>query len=179
MLLALSVSLCYAQKRAVRSRTLSADKVKINKNEPGLYIAFERFGRRTPLREDESQDGVYLRLHNNLRYSIGFCSFGMSEDGEMLIAADSETQIGVNYDVEITDYEAFGKTRAEKPSGYPTGSICFGFVLKAGRSVVFSAPKEHLAKGLSIKIPFNYAWESPTETNPMHYVYFNSYKLPK
>jgi hypothetical protein len=162
-----------------KNESFKVSNVKVSDDKPSIYISFERFGKRTPLREGESEDGIWLRIHNNIRYPIRFCSFGISEEGEQLIASNKESQIGINYDIEITSYKMFGKTRVDAPSGYPTGDLCFGFQLNAGKSVAFSVPAEHLVKGLSIKTPFKYDWENETEINPTHFVYFNSLDLPK
>lgn len=162
-----------------KNEVSKASNIKISADNPSVYITFEKFGKRTPLREGESEDGMWLRIHNNIRHSIRFCSFGTSEEGEQLIAPNNEFQIGINYDIEITNYKLFGKTRADAPNGYPTGSLCFGYELKAGKSVLFSVPAEHLVKGLSIKIPFKYEWEEESEDNPTHFVYFNSESIPK
>lgn len=164
-----------AQNRKARLKKASA--LKILEGKPSIYISFERLGKRTPLRDTETDEGVWLRLNNNMGYSIRFCSFGISDEGEQLIASDKNSQIGINYDIEVTNSRLFDKTRYDIPSGYRTGSLCFGYELKAGKSIVFAVPKEHLAKGLSIKIPFNYEWEDETENNPIHFVYFNSLSL--
>lgn len=148
-------------------------------DKPGVYVAFERLGKRTPLRDDESGDGVWLRLYNNMRYSISLCAFGISEEGEQLITYGKNTQIGVKYDVvlnalAITDE----RPNVNVPVGYNTVSTCHLFKVQPGKSMVFAVPAEHLVKGLSIKIPFSYVWEGETVNNPTHFVYFNSLNIP-
>lgn len=163
-----------------------ASSVKLENQKPSIYITFEKAGKRTPLRENESDKGIWLKLHNNLRYSIRFCAFGIS-DGEQLAFFEKNSELGLNYDVEFTDSSSFlGSGSEEKkdnsmnvPVGYPVGGICHYYELKAGNSVVFSVPVEHLAKGLSIKIPFKYEWEEESEDNPTHFVYFNSLDILK
>jgi hypothetical protein len=149
-------------------------------NKPGVYVSFGRLGKRTPLRDDESGEGIWLRLHNNMRYSISLCAFGISDEGEQLITYGKNTQVGVKYDVvlnpvAITDE----RPKIDVPVGYNTGSTCHLFEVKSGRSMVFAVPAEHLVKGLSIKIPFSYEWEDETVGNPTHFVYFNSLSIPE
>lgn len=152
---------------------------KIVAGKPGVFITFERFGKRTPVSEGESDNGIWLRLHNNMRYSIRFCIFGLYEKGYLPIKPEENTQIGLYYDV-ILNARADTDNRPLPvvPLGYPLLS-CQEYELKAGRSIVFSAPKEHLAEELSIKIGFSYGWEETGENNPTHFVYFNSYNLPQ
>lgn len=153
---------------------------KVIADKSGVYVTFERLGKRTPLRDDENGEGVWLRLHNNMRYSISLCAFGISEEGEQLITYGKDTQIGVKYDVVLNPVAI----TAERPNidvtvGYNTGSTCHLFEVKSGKSLVFAVPAEHLVKGLSIKIPFSYEWEDETVNNPTHFVFFNSLDIPK
>ncbi len=94
-------------------------------NKSGVYISFERFGRREPLREDENGEGVWLRLHNNMRYSISLCAFGISEKGEQLLMYGKSTQIGVKYDIVPNPIsETDNDPQPVVPLGYNTGSTC-------------------------------------------------------
>ena len=52
--------------------------VRLSKDKPTVYITFERAGERKPLYASESNQGVWLRLHNNSRWAINFCTVGMS-----------------------------------------------------------------------------------------------------
>jgi hypothetical protein len=153
---------------------------KIVATKPGVFITFERFGKRTPVREGEGTDGIWLRLHNNMRYSISFCIFGLSREANLPIKPEENTQIGLYYDVVLNARsETDNRPLPEVPFGYPVLGTCQDFELKAGRSILFAVPKEHLAEELSIKIGFSYGWEKAWEDNPVHFVYFNSASIPK
>jgi hypothetical protein len=155
------------------SPTVVADK-------PGVYVTFERFGKRTPLRDDEGGEGVWLRLNNNMRYSISVCYFSILEEGEQLNTLSKNAQTGVKYDVVLNSVAITDeRPNIDVPIGYNTGDTCTVFKLKSGKSLVFAVPAEHLVKGLSIKIPFIYEWEEESEDNPTHFVYFNSASIPK
>ena len=170
---------CLGQKKQSNTSSRQVG-IKINKKQPSVYITFERFGKRTPLRDDESGEGVYLRLHNNLRYSIRFCAFGISDEAERLIAYSKDTQMGINYDVELNPV---GRTQRrpeiDVPLGYPIGGSCFYYELKGGKAMMFAIPKEHLIQGVSLKLGFSYEWEEEWEKRPTHFVYFNSLDIPK
>jgi hypothetical protein len=146
----------------------------------GVYVTFERLGKRTPLRNDENGEGVWLRLHNNMRYSISLCAFGITEKGEQQITYGKDTQIGVKYDV-VLNPVALTEERPniDVPTGYNTGSTCHLFRVKSGKSFIFAVPAEHLVKGLSIRIPYIYEWEDETINNPTHLVFFNSLNIPQ
>jgi hypothetical protein len=169
--------------KAKSNKSISSNRqasIKIDKKQPSIYITFEKFGKRTPLRDNESGDGIYLRFHNNLRYSIRFCAFGISDEAEQLIAYSKDTQMGLNYDVILNPLGiAQQRPKIDVPLGYPTGSTCFYYELKGGKTMVFAVPKEHLIEGVSIKIGFSYEWEEEWEKRPTHFVYFNSLDIPK
>lgn len=153
-------------------------KIKLVADKPNLSIDFEKQGEWQPFREGESGKGFWLRLHNNMKYSIRFCAFGVAE-GVQLAFHEKDSQLIVKYDVEVTDSSLFDKTKRDVPIGFNTGDFCHYFELDSGKSVLFAVSKEHLEKGLSIKIPFHYEWEEDWENNPTHFVYFNSLKIPK
>lgn len=152
---------------------------KLVAEKPGVYIDFERAGKRRPPGDDVSDEAVWLRLHNNMRTAIRFCAFSILDDKGNLLSYREAGEMGVNYEVEVTDSTLFDKAKFHVPTGNKPSGLCHVFTLKAGESIVFSVPKEHLVKGLSAKVPFNYKWESITENNPSHFVYFNSKNIPQ
>jgi len=157
----------------VSNPTVIADK-------SGVYVTFERLGKRTPLRDDEGGEGVWLRLNNNMRYSISVCAFSIPEEGEQLTTFNKNTQISVKYDVLLNPVSLTDdRPQPNVPVGYNTGDTCSLFEVKSGKSMIFVVPTEHLVKGLSIKIPFSYEWEDETVNNPTHFVFFNSLNIPK
>lgn len=148
--------------------------------EPGVFVTFEGFGKRTPIREGESDNGIWLRMHNNMRFSISFCIYGLSEKSRLPVKPEANTQIGLYYDV-ILNARALDDDRPlpNIPIGYPIVGACQNYELQSGSSLLFAVPREHLADELSIKIQFNYEWEKTTENNPSHLVFFNSTNIPK
>jgi hypothetical protein len=146
---------------------------------PGVYIDFERAGKRPPPGDDVSDEAVWLKLHNNMRFSIKFCAFSLIDEKGNLLTYEEAGEIGLNYEVELTNPSNFVGTQSDVPTGNKSTGLCHVFTLEAGKSIVFSVPAEHLIKGLSIKVPFNYEWEKESEDNPTHFVYFNSARIPK
>jgi hypothetical protein len=71
----------------------------------------------------------------------------------------------------------------QPPVGYGTGDLFSNSWLPAGSSVIFSVPREHLAKHLAIYIPYNYEWEYGERAfrsdEPQHRVYFRASNLPE
>ena len=168
------------KKNKIKTTSNYQKNIKIKRGRPSIYITFEKFGKWQPLREDESGDGVVLRFHNNLRYSIIFCAFGISQDNEPLIMYSKNTKIGVQYDVELNPIPITEEQKIKNvPIGYNVGSTCHELEIKPGKSFLFTVPKEHLQTGLRIKIPFRYEWEDLAEEAPVHFAYFNSLDIPK
>jgi hypothetical protein len=151
---------------------------KIVTEKPSVYIDFERIGKRKPPGDDVSDEAVWLRLHNNMRSAITFCAFSILDDKGNLLSYQEAGEIGVDYEVEVTDSSLYDETKSDVPIGNKSVGLCHVFTLKASKSIVFSVPKEHLVKGLSIKVPFNYEWEDRDGNDPSHSVYFNSRKIP-
>lgn len=145
---------------------------------PSVYIGFERTGKRRPPGDDVSNKAVWLKLHNNMRFAIKFCAHGLLDKSGNLLTNEQAGEIGLSYDIELTNHSIFKGSRTEIPYGNNATDFCHIFTLDAGKAVVFSVPAEHLVKGLSIKVPFNYEWESESENNPIHFVYFNSIGIP-
>lgn len=162
--------------------------LKISPDKPSIYITFEKRGARLPLRDDEKGLGIFLRLHNNLKASIRFCAFGIS-NGEQMAFYNKGGEIGINYEVDreitVSSVGRSGVNRRKNeivtalPVGYSSGGFCHSFELASGKSLGFAVPAEHLSQGLLIRIPFNYQWERASEERPSHYVTFSSSDLPK
>lgn len=157
--------------QAQKKGTTSVD-VRIVQNRPNVFISYEQVGKREPQDVGDSDEGVWLRFHNNSKWQVGVCMFEVSkENGDM----------GFNYEVER--YENAGSEEVPIASD-PEGSCSIGLI-KSGKSLVFSLPREHMAEGLAIKVRFRYEWESDTNIiagggrEPLHYAYFYSLDIPK
>jgi len=78
------------------------------------------------------------------------------------------------------------KTETSKDCEAPPGDwgSCFAtaITLPAGKSMIFSVPREALCKNLKIYLVYNYAWERDKhqsfEYEPEHRVYFEGSNLP-
>lgn len=184
-----------------------ADKgdVLLSKDKPTVYITFERAGERKPLYASESNQGVWLRLHNNTRWAVNFCTVGMSigpkiaplylSDGRSVAGLRDGVEVIMCHGVEVVDrYESKATPEGgividesvevpNPPVGYNRGHVFSSAWLPPGGSVIFSVPREHLAKRLAIYITFNYEWEYGARTfrsdEPEHRVYFRASDLPK
>jgi hypothetical protein len=158
-----------AQKRdsSIQKAEKTNQNIRLNKNKPHVYISHEREGKIDPLYVGESGNRIWLRLHNNSKWIIMFCSSVISKE-----YGDAE----VEYKIER--YKGFGdapETRSSDSCGY--------ILIKSGKTLLFSIPREHLANGLAIKIQFRYQWENDEDGSddllePKHFVYFYSEDIP-
>lgn len=153
--------LLYAQKRKSHR---TPEEVRLKKDSPTVYITFGHVARREPLRAGESDQGVWLRLHNNTRWPIVLEMNGVpSEYGDA----------GLFYDL-LSERKVIQEGRCH---------VCSSNKLSPGRSLVFSLPREYLGKGGAIRVGFSYGWEDPDDVSagsePEHYVYFYASKLPQ
>jgi hypothetical protein len=129
-----------------------------------------RTGKRKPLEEGESDQGIWLRVHNNTKWSLIFRAGGVPDS--------SYGDAVLFYRVERTD----GKN-VPAPIGYQR-HVSSVIQLRPGKSFLFSLPREHLAEGLAIELAYNYQWESTRdgafvrEGEPRHFVSFDSSAIP-
>src|SRR4051794_36828663 len=70
--------------------------VRISKKHPTVYITFERVGKREPRRLNESDSGVWLRLHNNTRWAIDVPAHGLHN---LVFTDGKEEEVGLLYEV--------------------------------------------------------------------------------
>ena len=143
-------------------------KVRPNKDRPTVYLTYERSGRRVPLSNGESERGIWLRLHNNTKWKLILRVGGVPNP--------SYGDAVVFYEVDRIEGRGF------IPIGYRS-HVASVIKLKAGDSLVFSLPQEHLGKGLAVRVRYNYEWElrmddSLPANEPYHSVTFASSDLP-
>jgi|SRR5262245_10505276 len=143
--------------------------IKLIPGKPSVYITFVKTGPRKPLYVEDGEEGIWLRIHNNTRRKIFILAGG---------AYPGYGDLSPYYEVESTKE---GKT--DIPIGQRSVHIVSSTGLASGRSVVFSIPKEHLAKDLRIRISINFDWEDTDDVfagrEVEHFVYFSSANLPK
>lgn len=169
ILILLSFS-AYAQEKKTTNRPPD---IRLVKNKPSIFISYERSGKRQPLKNGESQKGVWLRLHNNTKWQIIFPAFGVPvEFGD----------VGMFYEIETEGKSTAGDSN-EIPKGYELDEVYSTIRLGPGKSVLFSIPYEHLIKGLKLRIRFSYEWENQNDVfadrEPLHFVYFRSSVIPE
>ncbi|GIU83221.1 MAG: hypothetical protein KatS3mg006_2285 [Pyrinomonadaceae bacterium] len=124
--------------------------VRLDPKKPSVFITFERFGERTPLRQDENNEGVWLRIHNNTKWKIYLKAYG----------ADNErNEYQVSYEVRRIPGLEWKRKESELPLGYRIIKNYRIRAIEPGKSIVFSVPKQNLADGLAIFVGFSYEWE--------------------
>jgi hypothetical protein len=130
---------------------------------PTVYITFERAGNRKPLEQGESDQGVWLKLHNNTGWPLRLAMNGVPKEyGDAALF----------YDV-LSEGKVVVEGRCH---------VCSSNQLHPGGSLLFSLPREDLVEGCAIRVKFSYGWEHPDDVfadrEPQHFVYFYSSKLP-
>ena len=137
---------------------------------PGVYITYERSGKREPLHTGESEEGIWLRLHNNTRWAVYFPAFGVPR---------SYGDLGMYYSLEQASQNQSSNMLDIK--GYEIGHLYSEHKLQSGRSVLFSVPREHLPSGVKLRVKFRYDWEDEDDVfadrEAQHFVFFKGSKL--
>jgi hypothetical protein len=183
----------------------SNSEASLTHDKPTIYLTFEREGKRERVHANESNRGVWLRLHNNTKWAINFCTLSLYIPPKVksIRLANSQLILGLNDGVEVgmchgveelrsyqkkltrgRDINATESPMQRQPQvGYDTGDVFSSAWLPSGSSVVFSVPREHLSKDLAIFVRFHYEWEYGDRTfgsgEPEHRVYFRASDLPE
>jgi hypothetical protein len=187
--LSLSYQGAVAQQSKVRSR---ANPVRVSKPKPTVYVSFVRFGRREPRYNNESEEGVYLRVYNNTKWPLTF--YGMdwftSEEREMRVFYGVEEVPEPRDAIRVSapmvgqppppgsspepalSADAVNKAKPEESHECKAPPDDWGIhvvspiTLPPGRSTIFSVPREALCKNLKIYLKYNYSWERHDRYRP-------------
>lgn len=149
-----------------------SSEVRLSRDKPSVYISYERSGKREPLHASESDEGIWLRLHNNTKWTIKFPVFG---------ATEAHGDVGMFYILEVVS--ELPDEVVDIPKGEELGHVYSPFELRSGESVLFSVPREHLPKGIALRVKFSYEWEDPDTVfgggEVEHTVSYYASKLPQ
>jgi hypothetical protein len=204
-LILLLISFPVLNLRQTRNSSRKGQDFRISKLHPTVYLTFERTGKREPEYSEESDKGIWLRLHNNTRWPLLLDAYGA---GGKAFSKGNEHEIGMFYGVEkipepkgqITilpsDIPLSNDTGDKNSKATKTGEseyhdcelpasnwchVCSRIELGPGKSLLFSLPRETLCDNLMIYIVYEYKWEDHNgETlEPEHRIYFYGNNVPK
>lgn len=183
-------AICLPQQ--VNSPAPSGD-IRISKDHPAIYLTFERRGKAiNPMgsrlaeagetsKSKEKGEDYWLRLHNNSRWAILFPTWSLYVGKRVspIRLSDGGSVLGLSDDMEVNArYTVVEDDSRIVPYGGDSYSQSW---LPPGRSVIFSVSREHLLKGRSIYIYFNYEWERgevySNNLSPEHRSMYWSYRL--
>jgi hypothetical protein len=149
-----------------------SSEIRLSRDKPSVYISYERSGKREPLHVSESDEGIWLRLHNNTKWKIIFPAAGVPEP---------HGDVGMFYTLEVVS--ELPDEVVDIPKGEELGHVSSTFELRGGESVLFSVPREHLPKGIVLRVRFSYEWENQDDVfagrEVEHIVSFYGAKLPQ
>ena len=137
----LSLGLLLVSLVAVTPAQRRRSEARLNKSLPSVYISFVRFGKAGPVKEGESGGRIWLRLHNNTRWSIELKAYGLP---------DEYGDAGMYYDLMSKDEMLPESERFHGGSVIP---------LASGKSLLFSVPREHLSNDRELRIHFSFDWQ--------------------
>jgi len=153
LIILLFITCCLAQSN---NKANSEDnKIRLNLRKPSAFITFEKYGNRTPIRQGESEERIWLRFHNNTKWKMSLRVLGPCIDAK----DENQQEWQVSYEVRIIPGYEWAMKETEIPSGYRITHKATLRFLASGQSLLFSVPKENLVKGLSIFVNFSYEWE--------------------
>ena len=159
---------------------------RISKQKPTVHISFVRFGKRDCRYNNESNEGVWLRVHNNTQWPLVFHGHRFTgEDREVRVfdgvekVPEPRDEIRVSTQLPIilppppgSSQQPTAQTETVSPTDIEVYKDCeappddWGIHVVApirlppGRSMIFSVPREALCKNLKIYRKYNYSWEN-------------------
>jgi hypothetical protein len=159
----------------------------IDKSRPSIYLTFER--------SELPAGSLLLSFHNNLNCSVivETQDINPAQFGKLFKRKDSKLPDGapkVEYVTDwssetvliplLYDFQNDESHRAPEPANYREDKdMVFTLAIPGARSAVFRVEPSHLKKGLTISVPFYFAWERGPRLEPVvHRVYFESSDLP-
>ena len=142
--------------------------VLLNPDKPGVFISFEKTGPREPRSAGESNNGVWLVLHNNYAFPILIPANGSDRSGE----------VGVIYYVEDSP-----DGNSESKHVRRRHSDVFSMPqLDPGKEMLFSLASEELSASESLRVRFEIGQEGSAPMGgppPLHYAVFYGSLLPR
>src|SRR6185369_8853463 len=141
-----------------------APNVRLSKAHPSVYMTFDHQAKIASMRTGEIEDTVWLRLRNNTRWPIILDMNG--------VPSKAYGDAALFWDVLCKGNEP-DERRCHACSFNP---------LPPGHYILFTVPREDLAKDCSIRVKFSYGWEdSSGETGTLclllQFCYTNEYPL--
>jgi hypothetical protein len=137
---------------------------RLSKSRPSVYITFDHLGRIAPISSSETEDIVWLRLHNNTRWPIIFVI-------DRLVTKKYGAA-ALYWDVGCEGNDSLFFTQRCGDS-----IRCTFKPLPPGHDMLFTVRHADLGKGCFIRVKFSYSWEDKSG-EPEHLVYFYSSALP-
>jgi len=170
-----------AQERRTRRENVS-----VVRAHPGVVLQYQRSGHREPVFNDESSNGIWLALRNNMKVPIYVRGFhtrgrggGLSLLHEVVPTASAPLrEVGIPREGTQPN-TANRATVSIIPRGYDDQHVSSVVSVSPGDSLSFSFPAEHLMTSHYIRVRFVYDWELKTESRePQHFVSFGFEELP-
>ena len=154
--LTISILLCLVPTSFPQKR---GPNVRLSKAHPSVYITFDHAGKIASMSNGEMEESVWLRLRNNTRWPIILDMNG--------VPSKAYGDAALFWDV---------LCEGNEPS-VRRCHVCSFNPLSPGHYILFTVPREDLAKGCSIRVKFSYGWED-SSGEPDHFVYFYGSDLP-
>lgn len=145
----------------------------IDNSKPYVYIAFDHMGKREPVENWESPNGLWLRLVNNCNLPIRVKALGVG-------TADPGTTIA--FDVVRTSFHIVSpdEPQGNPPLGYEAENAAY-VTIPPQKDLLFSVPAETVTKAWHIEVRFILDLPSPSrgESHPQSLVDFTWNDIPQ
>lgn len=136
---------------------------KYNRKLPSIYLTLEKRASASMMQLAKSKGLLLFRLHNNLKSGIQI---------EASSAEDGLGDASIYYDVL--------NQKGELIESHPC-HVCSLIIVKGGKSVLFTIPKDEVHQENALRIDFEYLWETDEPTllgqEPIHQVVMRFEKL--
>jgi hypothetical protein len=132
---------------------------------PSVYLQFDHEAERKPEHPGEGKEGLWLRIHNNTWGAISVRTQSLYVGSKIapLTLQSGKHVLGIRDGIEIAPLYS---VEQEHETGFDRlpltwhGDVSAVSWIPSGGTVLMSLPKDDLAKGRRVTLPFSYEWES-------------------
>jgi hypothetical protein len=156
----------------------------LNSAKPYVYLQFDHVGPRKPLRDGESNIGLWLRIVNNCRAPISVPTFGLTSGDAGVgvfdeVVPDVMNAVVINSGaIDLSEGSASSSAPIHPPRGYSAEVFSTTRVLP-GKDLLFSVPINHVGDQWFMRVRFVLDVNKPSVgTGPYTYLEFSKTELP-
>jgi len=173
---------CFCIPTAIAQQASAGNPMLLDTTHPSVYLQYDHEAERTPEHAGEGKEGLWLRIHNNTRGAVCIRTQSLYVGSKIapLTLLSGKHVLGIRDGIEIAPLFS---VEQEHETGFDrlpltwNGDVSAVSWIPSGGTVLMSLPKDDLAKGRRVALPFSYEWESEGD-GIAHEAFFYDREVP-